>query len=118
MEMKLMPHLLVVILDDLSYMPELLHRCREIGVPGVTILASVGSYRASNWLGRVGLGAFDRLFEAEEVRRRTLLVAIEDDELLATAIIAPQALASSLSEKELCSEFRPSCENPCAISSW
>jgi len=81
-----MPHLLVVILDDLSHLPELLNRWRKIGVPGVTILASVGSYRASNWLGRVGLGAFDRLFEAEEVRRRTLLVAIEDDELLATAI--------------------------------
>lgn len=81
-----MPHLLVVILDDLSRMPELLQRWREIGVPGVTILASVGSYRASTWLSRVGLGAFDRLFEAEEVRRRTLLVAIEDDELLATAI--------------------------------
>jgi len=83
---ELMPHLLVVILDDLGRMPKLLQRWREIGVPGVTILASVGGYRASNWLGRVGLGAFDRLFEAEEVRRRTLLVAIEDDELLATAI--------------------------------
>jgi CBS domain-containing protein len=86
MEVELMPHLLVVILDDLGRMPKLLQRWREIGVPGVTILASVGGYRASTWLGRVGLGAFDRLFEAEEVRRRTLLVAIEDDELLATAI--------------------------------
>jgi len=86
MEVELMPHLLVVILDDLGRMPKLLQSWREIGVPGVTILASVGGYRASTWLGRVGLGAFDRLFEAEEVRRRTLLVAIEDDELLATAI--------------------------------
>lgn len=81
-----MPHLLVVILDDLERMPELLQGWREIGVPGVTILASVGGYRASTWLSRVGLGAFDRLFEAEEVRRRTLLVAMEDDELLAKAI--------------------------------
>lgn len=81
-----MPHLLVVILDDLERTPELLKRWREIGVPGVTILASVGGYRASTWLSRVGLGAFDRLFEAEEVRRRTLLVAVEDDELLARAI--------------------------------
>lgn len=81
-----MPHLLVVILDDLERMPALLQGWQKIGVPGVTILASVGGYRASTWLGRVGLGPFDRLFEAEEVRRRTLLVAIEDDELLATAI--------------------------------
>jgi CBS domain-containing protein len=34
----------------------------------------------------VGLGAIDRLFEAEEVRRRTLLVAIEEEELLEQAI--------------------------------
>ncbi|MCK5487787.1 MAG: CBS domain-containing protein, partial [Desulfobacterales bacterium] len=33
-----------------------------------------------------GLGNLDRLFEAKEVRRRTLLVAIEDDELLAQAV--------------------------------
>lgn len=81
-----MPHLLVVILDDLERMPNLIQRWREIGVPGVTILASVGGYRASRWLNRVSLGTFERLFEAEEVRRRTLLVAIEDDDLLAQAI--------------------------------
>lgn len=81
-----MSHLLVVILDDLKRMPDLLQAWREIGVPGVTILQSVGGYRASTWLGRVGLGGLDRLFEAEEVRRRTLLVAIEEDELLERAI--------------------------------
>ena len=39
-----------------------------------------------SWLSRVGLGNIDRLFEAKEVRRRTLLVAIEDDDLLARAV--------------------------------
>jgi CBS domain-containing protein len=82
----MMPHLLVVILDDLERMPDLLKAWQAIGVPGVTILESVGGFRASTWLGRVGLGALDRLFEAEEVRRRTLLVAIEEDELLERAI--------------------------------
>jgi CBS domain-containing protein len=81
-----MPHLLVVILDDLERMPELLEEWQKIGVPGVTILESVGGYRVSTWLSRVGLGALDHLFEAEEVRRRTLLVAVKDDELLARAI--------------------------------
>lgn len=81
-----MPHLLVVILDDLAHLPELLQTWRAIGVPGVTILESVGGYRATTWLSRVGLGALDRLFEAEEVRRRTLLVAIEGEELLSLAI--------------------------------
>ncbi len=81
-----MTHLLVVILDDIGRMPGLLEAWRAIGVPGVTILESVGGYRASTWLGRVGLGALDRLFEAEEVRRRTLLVAIEDEDLLERAM--------------------------------
>ena len=84
--MKPMIHLLIVILDDLRLMPELLRTWKEIGVPGATILESAGAYRASTWLSRVGLGAFDRLFEAEEVRRRTFLVALETDELLAQAM--------------------------------
>lgn len=81
-----MSHLLVVILDDLKPMPDLLQALQAIGVPGITILQSVGGYRVSSWLNRVGLGALDRLFETEEVRRRTLLAAIEDDELLERAI--------------------------------
>lgn len=81
-----MIYLMIIILDDLRLMPELLRTWREIGVPGATILESAGAYRASTWLRRMGLGAIDRLFDAEEVRRRTLLVAIETDELLAQAI--------------------------------
>ena len=81
-----MIYLLIVILDDLSLMPDLLQTWKEVGVPGGTILESAGAYRASTWLSRVGLGAIDHLFETEEVRRRTLLVAIEGDELLAQAI--------------------------------
>ncbi len=81
-----MIHLLVVILDDLSTMPELLRAWQAIGVPGVTILPSVGAYRTHTWLSRVGLGALDHLFENDEVRRRTLLAAIEDDDLLDRAV--------------------------------
>ena len=81
-----MIYLLIVILDNLSLMPGLLQTWKEIGVPGGTILESAGAHRASTWLSRVGLGVIDHLFEAEEVRRRTLLVAIESDELLAQAI--------------------------------
>jgi CBS domain-containing protein len=55
-------------------------------LPGATILESAGAYRTTTWLSRVGLGALNRLFEAEEVRRRTLLVAVDDDALLEQAI--------------------------------
>ena len=81
-----MTQLLIVILDDLACMPDLLQAWQAIGVPGTTILESVGAYRVSTWLSRVGLGALDGLFEAKEVRRRTLLAAIEDDDLLAQAV--------------------------------
>ncbi|MFC2025615.1 hypothetical protein ACFLUC_00295 [Chloroflexota bacterium] len=81
-----MTQLLIVILDDLKSMPELLQTWKAIGVPGVTILESVGGYRMESWLSRVGLGSLDRLFETKEVRRRTLIVAIEDDDLLNQAV--------------------------------
>jgi CBS domain-containing protein len=67
-------------------MPSLLHSWEEIGVPGATILASAGSYRSRSWFGRLGLGAIDDLFKDREVRRHTLMVAVETDELLQQAI--------------------------------
>jgi nitrogen regulatory protein P-II 1 len=83
-----MAQLLIVILDDLKPLPRLLEAWRDVGVSGATILESVGAYRAENWLSRAGLGALSRLFEAEEVRRRTILTAVDDallDEAIAEA---------------------------------
>jgi len=81
-----MIHLLIVILDDLQCLPDLLQAWHDVGVPGVTILDSMGGHRTGTWLSRVGLGAIDRLFEAEELRRSTLMVALKDEEVLAQAI--------------------------------
>jgi CBS domain-containing protein len=81
-----MIHLLIVILDDSTLMPALLHSWEEIGVPGATILASAGSFRSRTWLSRLGLGAVDDLFKNKETRRHTLMVAVETDELLEQAI--------------------------------
>jgi CBS domain-containing protein len=81
-----MIHMLIVILDDSSLMPRLLNAWEAIGAPGATILASAGSYRSRTWLSRMGLGAVDHLFRDEELRRHTLMVAIETDELLEQAI--------------------------------
>ena len=81
-----MIYLLIVILDDLKRMPGLLRAWQEIGLPGATIVQSAGSHRTTTWLTQVGLGALNRLFEADEVSRRTLLVAVEGDDLLEQAI--------------------------------
>lgn len=80
-----MTHLLIVILDDLSCLPDLLQAWREIGV-GTTIMESVGARRAETWLSKAGLASLDRLFDAREVRRRTLWAVIEEDNLLAQAV--------------------------------
>ncbi len=80
-----MTHLLIVILDDLSCLPDLLQAWREIGVR-TTIMESVGARRAESWLSKAGLANLDRLFDAREVRRRTLWAVIEEDKLLAQAV--------------------------------
>jgi CBS domain-containing protein len=95
-----MTHLLIVILDDLTCMPDLLRAWRTIGVPGTTILESVGAYRVESWLSRVGLGNLDRLFEAKEVRRRTLLAAIKDDELLARAVAEAERVMGGFERRD------------------
>ena len=81
-----MINLLIIILDDLTRLSDLLEAFRRIGVPGVTILESAGAYRVESWLSRVGFSGLDRLFESHEVRRRTLLAAVESDDLLAQAV--------------------------------
>jgi CBS domain-containing protein len=81
-----MTNLLIIILDDLTRLSDLLEALRGIGVPGVTILESAGAYRVESWLSRAGFGGLDRLFESHELRRRTLLAAIESDDLLAQAM--------------------------------
>jgi hypothetical protein len=81
-----MSKLLLVILNDISVLPDLLGVWREIGVPGTTILNSAGGHASRNWLSKVGLGAINTLFETKEVQTRTLLAVFDDEELLAQAI--------------------------------
>jgi CBS domain-containing protein len=81
-----MTHILKIILDDIKNLPDLLQTWREIGVTGTTIMKSVGGYRTSTWLSKVGLGAIDKIFENKEIQRRTLIAIIEDDNLLERAI--------------------------------
>lgn len=81
-----MTYMLVVILHDLSRLPAMLNAWKRIGVPGVTILHSVGGDQAENWLRRIGLGGIGRLFEHEDIHQRTLISVISDEALLEKAI--------------------------------
>ena len=81
-----MAYLLMVVINDLDYLAPLLDAWRKIDVPGVTIMESVGAHRVHTWLSQVGLSAIDHLFDAKDIQRRTLMTAIEDEELLDKAV--------------------------------
>lgn len=87
-----MSHLVMVILDDIKRMPSILRAWQSIGVPGVTILESTGGYRTTTWLSKVGLDFLDRLFEADEIKRRTLMAAIEEEDLMEQAVAEAERL--------------------------
>ena len=92
-----MAQLLILILDDLSHMPEILRAWEKIGVPGATILSSVGAHRAKSWLSRVGLESIEKLFEAGELRRKTLIAAVEDD-LIAQAVAEAERIVGGFGQ--------------------
>ena len=81
-----MTQLLMIILNETKYLPEILQTWRKIGVPGTTILNSAGGHRTRTLFSRVGLGALDNLFERKEVEGKTLIATFEDEQLLAEAI--------------------------------
>lgn len=87
-----MSKLLMIILNDTQILPELLEVWREIGVPGTTILKSAGGHRTRTWLGRVGLGALNNLFEARDVQTRTVFAVFDDDDLLDQAVAEAERL--------------------------
>ena len=81
-----MAYLIVLFLDDIDKLPDILDAWHAIGVPGTTILQSTGGHRTRSWLSQVGLGALDRLFDTEQIRRRTLLAAFDDETMKDKAI--------------------------------
>ena len=86
-----MAYLLVLILDDVSKMRDVLSAWEEAGVPGITILHSVGFQRAKGILGRTDIpfaATLRDLLHAEEIHNRTLLSVIEDEQVLERAIQA------------------------------
>ena len=84
--------LLVIILDDLDRLPSLLESLRKAGVPGFTLLDSIGGYRASNWLDEIGLSGIRKMFGTTELKRRTILAVVEEDQIDAAIAAAEQAV--------------------------
>ena len=95
-----MAYLIVVILDNIQCMPEIISTWRSIGVSGVTIIESTGAHRVTTWLSQVGLGAIDHLFEADEIRRRTLLAVVDNEELMEQAVAEVDRIVGGFEKPE------------------
>ena len=91
-------NMLMVILDKMDALPVILRRWQEIGVSGTTILRSLGGFRTTSWVERVGLGMLGRACDSEEIKQRTLLSVIESDELLERAIAEAESIVGGFGE--------------------
>jgi CBS domain-containing protein len=77
---------LVVILHNPDTLPRLLRAWDKAGVPGVTILPSMGGFQAQKQARRGGLGVLINMFTQEEPGQRTLISLIDESEILEHAI--------------------------------
>lgn len=78
---------LVVILHNPQALPRLLRAWERIGVPGTTILPSMGGYQAQRQAQRSGLGSLLDIFtNADEPGQRTIISLIDDPATLEQAI--------------------------------
>ncbi len=77
---------LIVILHDPDTLPRLLKAWDKVGVPGITILPSMGGFQAQKQVRRGGLGVLINMFSQEEPGQRTLISLIDEPEILELAI--------------------------------
>ncbi len=78
--------LLIIILHDISCLPDLLEAWKKIGVPGVTIMESVGGFQAENLIKRSGLSALLNLFDQSTEKQRFIFSLINNQDTLDQAI--------------------------------
>jgi nitrogen regulatory protein P-II 1 len=96
-------NLLVLVLDQLEKFPDVLKAWEEAGVPGVTILDSVGSRRLQGYSRLDDLPLMPSLRSlavGEEIHNRTLLAVIEDDAVLERAIAAAEKVVGDFAQPD------------------
>ncbi len=96
-----MANLLVLVLDDIEKFPEVIEAWEEVGVPGVTILDSVGTRRLQERVQRDDMPlipSLRSLFSSDEDHNRTLFTVVEDDAILDAAISAAQKVTGNFKE--------------------
>lgn len=90
-----MANLLVLVLDELGKCSEIIEAWEGAGVPGVTVLDSVGTRRLRERVQRDDvplMPSLRSLFASDEDHNRTLFAVIEDNAILERAIAAAQKI--------------------------
>lgn len=90
-----MANLLVLVLDEPEKFSAIIEAWEEIGVPGVTMVDSIGSRQLREQARRDDLPLIPSLravFAGVEERNRTLFTVIEDDEMLERAVEAARKI--------------------------
>jgi nitrogen regulatory protein PII len=94
-----MNFLVVLTVDNLDHCPAVLDAWEEIGVPGVTVLASTGLGR----IRRAGLRddfpllpSLHDLLESEEVHHRTLLSVVDAEDMVDKMVAAARKVIGDL----------------------
>lgn len=94
-------YLVVLIVDNPDYCPDILHAWEQAGVSGVTILRSTGLGRLRRSSLREDLPLFPSLseiLEEEEISHRTLLSVVKDDEIVDVMISRAQEVIGDLDQ--------------------
>ncbi len=88
-----MPFVVVLVLDNVSLCPELLHVWEEAGVPGATVLESTGLHRLSKLRDDLPLIPSARNFlENREFPHRTIFAVVPDEPALDRVVKATRSL--------------------------
>jgi len=78
--------LMIVILHNVELLPELLEAWKRAGIPGITILPSLGGFEAVSQLQRSGLAGLLSVFEQTTPKQKTILSLIDNPETLSIAV--------------------------------
>jgi len=84
--------LMVIILDDASRLQPLLKGLYDVGVPGVTVLDSMGGYQTHSWLEGIGLGGIANLIQNRDKSQHMILAVMERDIIDGAIAAAEQAV--------------------------
>jgi hypothetical protein len=96
-----MASLLIVVLDDIEKFPALIEAWEAAGVPGITVLDSVGTRRLRERVQRDDvplMPSLRSLFSREEDYNRTLFTVIEDKDVLERAVTAARNVVGDFME--------------------